>query len=80
MGGDRKEIEEKSREQWDRIVEPKTTINDIALMLVDLIKGREGILNVNNHYEGSAPLTIERMVRLLEDRGVRYRPYGRERW
>ena len=52
---------------WDRIVAPKDEelpaivdlIEDLVARSVDLY------LNVNNHYEGSAPLTIERIRSIL---------------
>jgi hypothetical protein len=35
-------------------------------MITDLAgQGVDIYLNVNNHYEGSAPLTIERVLRVL---------------
>lgn len=58
LGGDRAEIEERSGGRWDRIIEPKADkakIADLAGHLVYL--GGRVIINVNNHYEGSAPLT-----------------------
>ena len=68
-GPDRQGIEKATGESWDRIVAPKDEeLGRVAAMINDM-KGR-GLtvyLNVNNHFEGSAPLTIER----LRERGLR---------
>jgi uncharacterized protein YecE (DUF72 family) len=62
-GPDREGIEQATGERWDSIVAPK----DAELsQIVDMIRDMRGrgltiYLNVNNHYEGSAPLTIERL-------------------
>jgi len=69
LGPDRKGIEKQTGKQWDRIVAPKdeelTAIIDMIEAL--LARGLTVYLNVNNHYEGSAPLTIERIRRLLSE-------------
>ena len=67
-GPDRDGMEKQTGESWDRIVAPK---DDELARLVDMVKdmrdrGLTVYLNINNHYEGSAPLTIER----LRDRGL----------
>jgi hypothetical protein len=66
-GGDRGEIEQLTHEQWDNIVDPKD--NDLALlggMVNDMTQqGFQVFINVNNHYEGSAPKTIEKIKRIL---------------
>lgn len=67
LGGDRGEIEKKTGEQWNRIVEPKPDKDRILHMAADIAAaGHKVTINVNNHYEGSAPLTIEEMQRLLQ--------------
>lgn len=67
LGGDRKAIEEKTNLQWNRIVELKTDKDKIISMSLDMTyRGRDVIINVNNHYEGSAPLTIQEMISLIE--------------
>lgn len=66
LGGDRQEIEARTGEEWNRIVEPKAGKERIADMSIDLkYRGNSVIISVNNHYEGSAPLTIEALRRLL---------------
>lgn len=62
-GPDRQSIEKKTRRSWDRIVEPRDVELDRLAGLVREMAGRgiRVIINVNNHYEGCAPLTIERL-------------------
>jgi uncharacterized protein YecE (DUF72 family) len=62
-GSDRKGIEERTAEVWDKIVEPKDNeLSELARMVGDLNDRQHQIfINVNNHYEGSAPRTIERL-------------------
>ena len=67
-GPDREGMEKLSGESWDRIIAPKDDeLSRLAAMINDM-RGRSltVYLNVNNHYEGSAPLTIER----LRERGL----------
>jgi uncharacterized protein YecE (DUF72 family) len=66
-GPDRKGIEEETGKRWDRIVAPKDKeLTGIADMVKDLTdQGVSVYVNANNHYEGSAPLTIERLKQLL---------------
>ena len=68
-GYDRKGIEEKGNNFWDRIVEPKDDeLKNIVLMIKDLqSKDVDIYMNVNNHYEGSAPLTINKLYDALID-------------
>jgi uncharacterized protein YecE (DUF72 family) len=63
-GGDRGEIEKETGEVWDRIVAPKPEALRAAARIT-----RENIrekivtyVNVNNHFEGSAPLSIDRFT------------------
>jgi uncharacterized protein YecE (DUF72 family) len=62
-GPDRQAIEKATGKIWNRIVEPKDSeLARLARMLADLdSRGVTTYVNVNNHYEGSAPLTIERI-------------------
>ena len=66
-GPDRQGIEKRTGKQWNQIVAPKDEeLAAIAEMIDDLLdRGVDVYLNVNNHYEGSAPLTIERIRQLL---------------
>ncbi len=67
LGPDRKGIEKETGKRWDRIVAPKDEeLPAIVAMMEDLVRrGVSVYLNVNNHYEGSAPRTIERIRALL---------------
>lgn len=66
-GPDRKGIEAKTDKKWDQLVEPKDSeLQQISEMIRDLLsRGTEVTVNVNNHYEGSAPKTINRLLDLL---------------
>ena len=66
-GPDRKAIEKETGKRWDAIVAPKDEeLGDIARMTKELLtNGIDVYVNVNNHYEGSAPLTIEKFRQLL---------------
>jgi len=66
LGGDRKEIEAKTKGKWDSIVEEKADLPQIVDMLKDIdAKGKLLSVYVNNHYEGSAPLTIEKIQGMM---------------
>lgn len=67
-GPDRKGMEERSGLRWDRIVEARDEDLEriVALARGFAAQGMDVFLNVNNHFEGSAPLTIQKLVRLLE--------------
>lgn len=66
LGGDRAEIERKTNEQWNVLVDEKNDIDKVATMLKTLRQtDAEVYINVNNHYEGSAPLTINKLKALL---------------
>jgi uncharacterized protein YecE (DUF72 family) len=59
LGGDRAEIEERTGGKWNAIVEPQAGRSRIARMIAAMARdGMQVTVNVNNHYEGSAPLTI----------------------
>jgi len=66
-GPDRQGIEKKTGKRWNQLVAPKDEeLAAVAEMIMDLLdQGATVYLNVNNHYEGSAPLTIERIRKLL---------------
>jgi len=66
-GTNRKEIEKETKEIWNRVVAPR---DEGILSAVDIVKENASrqvstYINVNNHYEGSAPLTIERFLDAL---------------
>lgn len=66
-GDDRAFIEDASKEEWNQLVLPKDgELVKIAPQLIKLAQeGKTIYVNVNNHYEGSAPLTIRKLVDLL---------------
>ena len=66
-GPDRSEIEEKSKGIWNKLYEPKDDeISRITRIIEEIhSKNLDIYVNVNNHYEGSAPLTIERIRKIL---------------
>ena len=65
-GPDRGGMEEKTGGDWSRIVQPRDAeLETVAAMVRRMLKGGHDVfLNVNNHYEGSAPLTIDRFSAL----------------
>ena len=67
MGPDRTEIEKKSAKNWSVIVDPKDNeLTDIVAIIKELEERKIDVyLNVNNHYEGSAPLTIKKIQEML---------------
>jgi uncharacterized protein YecE (DUF72 family) len=66
-GTHRDDIEKQADNSWDKIIIPRDReLEDVAAMVSDLLSGGIDVfLNVNNHYEGSSPLTIERLRKLL---------------
>lgn len=68
MGPDRKKIEKVTDGLWDRIVLPKNdSLESVARIARDNIEQtRRTIVNVNNHYEGCAVLTIDKLIDMLE--------------
>lgn len=68
LGPDRSGIEEASGKVWNRIIQPKDgELPDISKMVRHMVNEQELdlYLNVNNHYEGSAPITIDKLEELL---------------
>jgi len=66
LGGDRKEIEEKTKGNWNEIIDPKQDLPQVAKMISDLATSSQLVkVYLNNHYEGSAPKSIERLEVLL---------------
>jgi uncharacterized protein YecE (DUF72 family) len=64
MGTDRQGIEKEAEGAWDRILWSKEEeLPAIAAMIRDILDaGVELYVNINNHYEGSAPRTIARLL------------------
>ena len=71
LGGDRKEIEERTGGRWDAIVEPRDDEREKILGVVASYVGEAyAILNVNNHYEGSAPVSIRSIREYFRSAGM----------
>ncbi|MDD5076610.1 MAG: DUF72 domain-containing protein [Sphaerochaetaceae bacterium] len=66
-GDDRSGIEVLTGGNWDRRVQPKDDdLAQIARSVTRILQGdRVVYVNINNHYEGSAPLTIESFTSYL---------------
>ena len=66
-GPDRTGIEKITKGEWNKIVDPKDEqLKNIAAVIRDLQKRKVDIyLNVNNHFEGSAPLTIRKILKMI---------------
>lgn len=66
-GEDRKGIEKISEGNWSRIlIDREKEFKQIASIINELAsKNVDVYLNINNHYEGSAPLTIQRIAKYL---------------
>ena len=70
-GPDRSDIEEKSKGNWNKIYESRDDELSKIMKVIEEIhsKNLDIYVNVNNHYEGSAPLTIEKIRQaLFQDR------------
>lgn len=69
-GPDREGVEEETGGKWDRLVRPRDEelAAIVGLLETLLSAGVSVYVNVNNHYEGSAPLTIGRIQALLAQR------------
>lgn len=66
-GEDRRGIEKISEGNWNKIyINRQAELKEIADLVNELTsKTVDVYLNINNHFEGSAPLTIERIKKLL---------------
>lgn len=66
-GADRLEIEKLSKENWNKIyMNRKKEISVLTNIFKELIAKEVDIfVNVNNHFEGSAPITINRIKELM---------------
>lgn len=66
-GGDREGMERRTGKAWNRIVDPRPAGLSAAARIVRENARRriESFVYANNHYEGSAPLTIDRFLDVL---------------
>ena len=67
-GPDRSGIEKKTGSIWNQIVEPKDEELEKVAEIIQYLKNKkvDTFVNVNNHYEGSAPLTIQKINKLIK--------------
>jgi uncharacterized protein YecE (DUF72 family) len=70
-GPDRKGIEQETGGAWNRIVSPHSESIQAAveIYLANREHSIRTYVNVNNHFEGSAPLTIQRILERLRTAG-----------
>ncbi|MGO8704719.1 MAG: DUF72 domain-containing protein [Candidatus Brocadiia bacterium] len=66
-GPDRQAMEEATDSAWDSIVEPRPESIRAAVKILraNLRLGHKVFVNINNHFEGCAPLTAASLVKLL---------------
>jgi uncharacterized protein YecE (DUF72 family) len=71
-GEDREGMEERSGEDWSKIIRSKSNeLSRIIPALLPLLEpGKKTFIYVNNHYEGSAPKTIEKIENLLRENHI----------
>lgn len=76
-GGDRLEIEEETGEVWNRIVAPKPGGLAAAARIVRANAKKRVLtyLDLNNHYEGSAPLSLRRFLDVLAGKKLDEPPF-----
>lgn len=67
-GPDRSGIEIKTGNVWDKIVEPKDDDLERVAEMTNYLQSKkvDVYINVNNHFEGSAPLTINKLKKLID--------------
>ena len=67
-GPDRLGIENKSKKIWNKIIESKEYELSKVAEIINYLETKkvDTYVNVNNHYEGSAPLTIQKINKLIK--------------
>ncbi len=67
MGPDRRGIEKLTKKKWNQVVQPMDEkLDHIADMIRSMVaEGHEVIVNINNHFEGSAPISIRKLQERL---------------
>lgn len=67
-GPDRTGIEKLSNENWNQVYIDRTDeVEKLSKLFKDLLTRRIDLfINVNNHFEGSAPITIQKLKKLLK--------------
>ena len=76
-GGDRLEIEGETGEVWNKVVAPKPGGLKAAAKIVRANAKKRVLtyVNLNNHYEGSAPLSIARFLDVLAGKKIDEEPF-----
>lgn len=76
-GGDRLEIEGETGGAWNRVVAPKPGGLKAAAKIIRANAKKRVLtyLNLNNHYEGSAPLSIGRFLDVLAGKKIDEEPF-----
>jgi uncharacterized protein YecE (DUF72 family) len=76
-GGDRLEIEGETGEVWNRIAAPKPGGLQAAARIVRANAKKRVLtyLNLNNHFEGSAPLSLRRFLDVLAGKRIEPPPF-----
>jgi uncharacterized protein YecE (DUF72 family) len=66
-GPDRSGIEKKTGNIWNQIVDPKDNELEKIAEMINFLKNNnvDTYVNVNNHFEGNAPLTIQKINKLI---------------
>ncbi|NIM91449.1 MAG: DUF72 domain-containing protein [Candidatus Aminicenantes bacterium] len=66
-GGDRLEMEIETGGNWSQVIAPKPKGLKAAARIIRENRNRKVLtfLNINNHFEGSAPLTVQRFLDVL---------------
>ncbi len=66
-GGDRLEMEIETGGNWSQVIAPKPKGLEAAARIIQDNQSRKVLtfLNINNHFEGSAPLTVQRFLEVL---------------
>lgn len=68
-GPDRYDMEQRTRKIWNKVVVPRDErLREVAAIIrANSDRQMRTFVNVNNHYEGSAPATIERLLGVLRE-------------
>ena len=76
-GGDRLEIEGETGEVWNKVVAPKPGGLAAAAKIVRANAKKRVLtyLNLNNHFEGSAPLSARRSLDVLAGKKIDETPF-----
>ncbi len=67
-GGERLEIEKETGGLWNQVISPKPKGLRAAVQIARANRKRNILtfVNINNHFEGSAPITVRRFIEMLD--------------